>query len=86
MSQYSLRNTLRVSNSLDPDQARHFAGPDLGLNCLQKLSADDTSGHRVNEPAHEILVLLAMVSSEDSDKPVQRHSLARAFATGIHKM
>ena len=25
-------NTIRVSNSLDPDQARHFVGPDLGLN------------------------------------------------------
>ena len=24
-----------VSNSLDPDQARHFVGPDLGPNCLQ---------------------------------------------------
>ena len=34
-----------VSNSLDPDQARHFVGPDLGPNCLQKLSADDTSRH-----------------------------------------
>ena len=32
-----------VSNSLDPDQARHFVGPDLGPNCLQWLSADDTS-------------------------------------------
>ena len=29
-------------NSLDPDQARHFVGPDLGPNCLQKLSADET--------------------------------------------
>ena len=29
-----------VSNSLDPDQPRHFVGPDLGPNCLQKLSAD----------------------------------------------
>ena len=28
-----------MSNSLDPDQARHFAGPDLGPNCLQRLSA-----------------------------------------------
>ena len=27
-------NTIRVSNSLDPDQARHFVGPDLGPNCL----------------------------------------------------
>ena len=38
----SFRNTIRVSNKLDPDQARHFVGPDLGPNCLQKSSADDT--------------------------------------------
>ena len=25
---------------LDPDQDRHFVGPDLGPNCLQRLSAD----------------------------------------------
>ena len=37
-----------MSNSLDPDQARHFVGPDLGANCLQRLSADDTSRQRVN--------------------------------------
>ena len=45
----SFRNTIRVSNSLDPDQARHFVrpdlehfvGPDLGPNCLQRLSAED---------------------------------------------
>ena len=34
-------------NRLDPDQARHFVGPDLGPNCLQKLSADDTRRQRV---------------------------------------
>ena len=28
-----------MSNSLDPDQAPHCVGPDLGPNCLQKLSA-----------------------------------------------
>ena len=33
-------NTIWVSNSLDPDQARHYVGPDLGPNCLQRLSAD----------------------------------------------
>ena len=37
------RNTIRVSNSLNPDQARHFVGPDLGPNSLQRLSANDTS-------------------------------------------
>ena len=36
-----------MSNSLDPDQARHYVGPDLGPNCLQKLSADDTTRQRV---------------------------------------
>ena len=30
-----------MSNSLEPDQARHFAGPDLGPNCRQRLSADN---------------------------------------------
>ena len=32
-----------MSNCLDPDQARHLVGPDLGPKCLEKLSADDTS-------------------------------------------
>ena len=36
-SKISFGNTIRVSNSLDPDQARRFVGPDLGPNCLQKL-------------------------------------------------
>ena len=31
-----------MSNSLDPDQARNFVGPDLGPNCLQRLLGDDT--------------------------------------------
>ena len=38
---------LGVSNSLDPDQSRHFVWPDLGPNCLQRLSADDISRQRV---------------------------------------
>ena len=36
-------NTIRVSNSLDPDQVRHFVGPDLGLTCLQRQSEDNKS-------------------------------------------
>ena len=43
----SLMNTIIVSNSLDPDQARRYVWPDLGPNCLQKLSADNTSRLRV---------------------------------------
>ena len=32
-----------MSNGLDPDQDRHFVGPDLGPICLQRLSEDDKS-------------------------------------------
>ena len=39
----NIRNTIRVSISLDQDQTQHFVGPDLGPNCLQMLSADETS-------------------------------------------
>ena len=44
---FSFRNTIRVSNSLDPNQARQNVGPDLGPNCLQMLSGDETSRQRV---------------------------------------
>ena len=38
-----------MSNSLDSDQARRIVGPDLGPNCLPKLSADDTGRQRVKQ-------------------------------------
>ena len=40
-----LRKTIRVSYTLDLDQDRQNVGPDLGLNCLLRLSADDQSCH-----------------------------------------
>ena len=39
------RTTIRVSNSLDPDQDRHSIGIHLGSNCLQK-----AIGRRQNYP------------------------------------
>ena len=42
------KNTMSVLNNLDPGQVRHFVGPDLGPNCLPKLSADHTSKLRSN--------------------------------------
>ena len=47
-SNNSFRNTFRVSNSLDPDQEQHFMGPDLGPNCLQKMTKVTASKERVN--------------------------------------
>ena len=72
-----------MSNSLDPDQARRFVGPDLGPNCLQRLSADDTIRQSYN---HEISVLITSVSSEDSGKSAHMRKLARAFAAHIVKV
>ena len=45
LSKKSFRNTMSMSNSLDPDQARQNVGPDLGPNCSQRFSADDKSHH-----------------------------------------
>ena len=40
-SNKSFRNNIKELNSVDPAQTRCFVGPDLGLNCLQRLSADN---------------------------------------------
>ena len=66
----SFRNTIRVSNSLDPDQARRFVGSDLGPNCLQKLIADDTSRQRVKRPLIQTC----------NDRVEAYHRVHRAFA------
>ena len=36
-------NAIRASNGLDSEQNQCSVGPDLGPNCLQRLSADDIS-------------------------------------------
>ena len=35
-----------VSNSMYPNQTQYLIEPDLGLNCLQRLLADNTSRHK----------------------------------------
>ena len=46
-----------MSISLNPDQAQHFVGPDLGPNCLQRLSTEDTSiGKGTGILAHRIRI------------------------------
>ena len=41
-------NLIRMSSSLDPDQAQHFVRPGLTSNCLQEvLSAGNTVRQRV---------------------------------------
>ena len=64
----NFNNTIRVSNSLAPDQDRHFVGPDLGLNCLQRLSAADNIGDlRVMAISVIFKIIGVMVTLHDSD-------------------
>ena len=62
----SFRNMIRVSNSLDPDQAQQNVGPDLGPNCLQMLSADATSRHRVSNNHDQIMRFICCFIGESS--------------------
>ena len=56
-----------MSNSLDPDQDRHSVIPDLGPNCLQRLTADDKNQllfHHVyitHQNSYEVFVLFLFV-------------------------
>ena len=43
----SFRNNIGLSNMFYPDQAQHFVRSDLGPNCLQRYSADNTIKQRV---------------------------------------
>ena len=52
-SKTSFMYTVRLSNSLNLDQARRFVGPDLGSKYLQRYSANDTDRQRVN-PAKSV--------------------------------
>ena len=46
---------LQSAIQLGSRSGRHFVGPDLGLNCWQKLSAYNSYGKiSMNEPAHKI--------------------------------
>ena len=47
-------NTIRLSNSLDPDQEAQNVGPDLSPNCLQRLSADNKSSRLHGSPSNEM--------------------------------
>ena len=53
-----------MSNSLDPDQASHFIGPDLGPNCFQRLPADDTSRQRGRDKVALVYTSIVSVAEE----------------------
>ena len=53
-----------MSNSLDPDQAQRMVSPDLGSNCLQKKSADNTvlsRTYRLKFTSYDLLKSLKII-------------------------
>ena len=59
----SFKNTIKVSNTLDPDLARHFVKPNLGPNFLEGLSADDKIAHIIPEASSTMRVFTGAHSS-----------------------
>ena len=64
-----------MSNSLDPDQARHLVGPDLGPSSLQRIAADDTRGYRVIKKTGDIFNVSLEGSSASGNMLCQRMEL-----------
>ena len=59
--------------------------PDLGLNCLQRLTADHINQvvNIIIEPVHEISNSVECATSKASDQPAHTLSLIRAFASRL---
>ena len=65
-SKNSFRNTIRVSISLDPGQARHFVGPGLDPNCLQRLSSNDTSNIELELQVRHFIIVTEFLNINQS--------------------
>ena len=70
-----------MSNSLDSDQARRSVEPDLGPNCLPRLSADDTGRQRVKEG---ILALFSMVIYRNHKMSFVFKNFSYKIKKGLH--
>ena len=55
-----------MSNSLDPDQARCFVGPDLGPNCLQNYQ--QTTQGRVKPVLRGVRFVVLFINSHEQTK------------------
>ena len=68
-----------MSDSLDADQDQCSVGPDLGPNCLQRLSADNTSRRRVKTIRMEtvyhsgVFIIVKMWRMHHENNCVQGH-------------
>ena len=52
------KNTIRIANSLDPDETPHFVASHLDPNCLQRPSKSGSSTQRVKDHLHIMVTQL----------------------------
>ena len=75
-----------MSNGLDPDQNRRSVGPDLGPNCLQRLSAENKSEETVKYISELIsswlIPVLIIGTAEQKYKGI--HMYRRCKGSSIH--
>ena len=71
---------IRVSYSLNPDQARHFVRPDLGPNCFAKVLSrrhkelKGTATLRANESEMQALIKLCNLPQTQSKSDIKLES------------
>ena len=81
-SKSSFRNTISMSNGLDPDQDR----PDLGQNCRQMLSAKNVaiSKERFNHACKYIEIMLSHSPAHMSHAGISRLARGLIFCLSLH--
>ena len=77
-----LPGTLSVSNCLDPDQDRHFVGPDLDPNCLQTLSADDKDMESFTSNQDKFVEFISPIKGSYPKRYFDNNSLAPISCSG----
>ena len=75
---YKCHLLITFANGVDTDQARHFVGPDLSPNCLQRLLADGTSRQELK--LHKNFVADDILPADDS------HEISSIFSAKIRKL
>ena len=86
------RNAIRVSNNLDTEKGGHFVGPDLDLDCLQRLSdisrrqqsaIEGKEVHYHHVSCATLKLVFVVRETTVADQPAHIHSLISIFVINL---
>ena len=80
-SKNSSRNTISVPNGLDTDQDRQNVGPDLGQNCLVRLSADE----KVTASKERVKRVVLTIGAKSTVILTHESGVGQTFSSNIKK-